>query len=76
MSATLRHHLPGLFVAAAVAAAFGLQGCTAVELDPFRRPYGGENMMKPGMAICDRVEKGTQRPRIIRGNQPRFPLEA
>jgi TonB family protein len=65
-----------LFASAVLAAAgaASLQGCAVPPLDPFGRPYNGEDAVPPQPLECDSAQVDTQ-PELVRGNRPLYPAD-
>lgn len=61
-------------VCCAAAGAMLLAGCAGVELDPFGRPYSGDQNYPAGTQVCEAPNVDVQ-PYFVRGNHPAMPIE-
>lgn len=59
---------------AAAAGVLLLAGCAGVELDPFGRPYSGDDNYPAGSEVCHDPDVEVQ-PYFLRGNHPAMPIE-
>lgn len=67
--------LPARTVLLSFCAVAVLGGCANVQLDPFGRPYSGDNTIPPGNVLQCGDPSVDLQPRMVRGNLPPMPVE-